>query len=120
MRNRQEPTVRHASTADWSVALLSPLLVWGAYFLYAYILVALACARGWSDALLMPLLGLGSVAALVSLLLLGRTFRERLRRARSADPDACLTLRAGLVSTLLAGIATVWTALPILLVPPCE
>jgi len=100
------------------VVLLAPLLIWAGYFLFVYVVAAIACARFPTTAVL-PLLWIAGAGALTATALIGAGFYRRLRRESTPAPDRVLALRAGLLLSLLALIAIAWTALPTLFIRPC-
>lgn len=94
-----------------------PLLVWGAHFIFCYLLAAAQCTpavmrAGGPDRLL---LGIATVAALAVCAWLAWRERGILR-----DPQGAALLDwAAALGALLAFVAIVWTGLPILLVSGC-
>lgn len=109
-------------------AAIAGLIVWAAHFGFVYAVSAIACARGlagrqlWGLPLL-PTLVLGATAlGLLGVAAIGLLGWRRLRRTSAERPgDAApqflpwLTLAVA----LLAGLAMVWEALPVLLLPAC-
>lgn len=111
--------------------IAAPLAVWALHFLAVYVMHALACAEGWQRARVgglemviwwLLLATALAIAAIVWLGLRARRVRRHAPPAGNADTDArrrrfTATLTAA--TALLALIAVAFTALPILLLPPC-
>ena len=97
------------------------LLIWAAYFLISYVVVALACERDFAAvrvagiALVPFVSGVGLVTALAATGALVLAARRRSRAAR-ADGARFADLLAWTLG-LLALLAIVWTGLPHLLLP---
>jgi hypothetical protein len=108
--------VNRGSFVRWALYLGSGLLIWVAQFLFSYVLVALACARGLADE---RIAGLGvvtlgiSVASLIAITGCGTVMYRALAKSRSAGDDETvrfLHFVAGAVAAFaLTGIG--WTAL---------
>lgn len=98
----------------------SGLLIWAAYFLFLYIFVALACARGFSDVriaglAIVPVVAVvgGALALLAAIAAAVRALRHL--RTRDSTPTTRFIASMALALSLLASIAIVWTLLPALL-----
>ena len=101
------------------------LLIWAALFLFTYILVALACARGFFHAVWLGIDALPLVlagATVISLAGLAQLVRraEQIERsadyARRADDDDLVTADVTCMVCLLALVAIIWNSLPTLLI----
>ena len=89
----------------------APLAIWGAHFVFCYVLVAAQCTRSQvQDALplwVATVLGVGWCGSI-------------LWRARSAlRGDAALASQVRAVAALLAATAIAWNAVPLLLLDGC-
>ena len=96
-----------------------PLLVWGAHFMFCYVLAAAQCTpaamrAGGPDRLL---LGGVTVAALAVCAWLA--WRERGMLRDGAREQAGLLDWAAALGAVLAFVAIMWTGMPILLVDGC-
>ena len=92
------------------LAAISPMIVWAVYFVTAYSVQGLGCARGWSDGTTTGALLALSVVALA--VVAGQGVRAWSKRAEFDG-------RVGFVLAVLAGIAIVLNALPIVMLEPC-
>ena len=95
-----------------------PMLVWGAHFMFCYLLAAAQCTpaamrTGGPDR---ALLGIVTAVALAVCLLLAWRERGIVRRGAAAG----LLDWAAALSAVLAFVAIVWTGLPVLLVGGCS
>ncbi|WP_149538239.1 hypothetical protein [Siccirubricoccus phaeus] len=108
---------------------LAALLVWAGHFTLIYGAHALACERGFADAALLglpavPALVLGaSLAALLAVGLVGWRAWRRLdgSLAAEAGEDAPRFLAwLTLATALLAALAILWEAVPVLLLHSCR
>lgn len=116
---------------DNLIGMVASFIVWSAYFAAVYSFQAIACIRGFQGARVagvdMLTLGLVIMTALtlVAIAYLGwRSLRVvSLSRVVQGDaPDVSCADFMALTSALLAAmalVATLWVALPILLLPPC-
>jgi hypothetical protein len=106
---------------------LAGLVIWAAHFTAIYAVSAFACERGWAAR---PLFGLPWVAALVgiatvvALTLLAFAFRPALTAPRApmldggeAEPQFTRWFAGS--AGVLAALAVVFQALPVLLLPGC-
>src|SRR5687767_5767406 len=104
------------------------LLAWAAHFTIIYAVTTLACTKNFAGR---KILGLGivpfaiTIATLAALAVIGAVLINALvralppRSARSGE-DSARFLRYVTVSiALLALVAIVWNALPVLVLPPC-
>jgi hypothetical protein len=107
---------RFAAAAAW---IWAGLLVWATYFLALYVFAALACERGFArlqvaDIGLVPFAAAcGLLVALLVTAVLAAVARRHLRSARPRVTPFADFLAWALA--LLGALATVWTALPPLL-----
>ena len=113
-------------------ALAAPMAVWAVHFVVVYSLVGLACERGvlLRSVAMLPvltwILALLTVTALATIAWLGwnALHRWRMLRASAGTPatprssEAFMRLATALLA-LLAFIAVVFTATPMLMLPPC-
>lgn len=112
---------------------VSSLVVWAVHFAAVYSLVGVGCNHGWhrvsligTNALTMLLAAL-TVPALVLIAWIGlrgwRSYRSAGRRGDLRREDAGRWRFLGLVTltlALLAFVSTIMTALPIVMLPPCD
>lgn len=110
--------------------IAAPLAVWALHFVAVYVMQGIACAEDWQRTRVAGLelvtwwLLLATAAALAVIAWLGlRALRAR-RPAGGGDGDAdarrrhfTATLTAA--AALIAAIAVLFTATPVLLLPPC-
>lgn len=115
------------------LGMISPMIVWAAYFVSIYALQGLGCAEGWQ---LRPLLGSNRLTVSLSVLSVialaaiawtgwrGWVGLQRGRAGEAAGQDAVQRLRFfGLVMlalAVLAFISTLLVALPVVMLAPCE
>lgn len=97
--------------------ILAPLLIWSGFFLFAYIVVGVACARPPAPHWLRPLVWFSGVAAGLATVMFSHRFLRQLRRTHGADQ---IGPRIGLYLSVIALVAILWTLLPTLFVRPCE
>ncbi len=109
---------RWSNYLDGPLGALSPLLVWGVFFLFVYVAVALTCARPPEPGWIRPLLWFAGMVALLATLLLGAHFARQLRR-NAGDGERRALLRIGFYLSIISLIAIAWTALPTLFIRPC-
>jgi hypothetical protein len=108
------------------LAMLAPLAVWGAQFAFAYAFAALACARGLAG---QKLLGAGIVpvaviaATVLALAAVAALLLRARRQHRRTDEEGHAAEGFLTASTIgfgaFSAAAIVWTAIPMLFVPPC-
>lgn len=98
------------------LAAISPMIVWATYFVLVYAVQGIGCDRGWdrigwlgSNALTVTLLAL-TVAALAAIGMLG---------ARAWSRRVGFEGRVMGVLAVVAAIATVYVALPTMMLEPC-
>lgn len=125
MRDQRHATDAASFTVT-TVRLVGSLLIWGTHFAVIYAGTALVCARGTIGA---SLLGIGiltwiiaaaTLAALVCLLWLCGAALTSLRSG--THPRGSTPWFLGWVTAVLgvlAAVAIVWEALPLLIVRPC-
>lgn len=108
--------------APWRLTgIAMPMAVWALHFVVVYSLQGLACAGHVGR--MAALAGMGATTVLAWLAIAWQGLRAlRARRAAADDVDGrrlrfAATLTALLA--LLAALAVLFTALPILLLPPC-
>lgn len=114
---------------DTTWAILTPLLLWGGHFLFCYVVVAIACARGVGGAEILgvPWVHLATAIATAAVLaLLGWSVLTQslyLRRHRNAVGDqperARFVAGTSAAVSAVSFLGTVWVALPIALLPVC-
>ncbi|AKJ30046.1 hypothetical protein [Caldimonas brevitalea] len=98
-----------------------PLWVWALYFFGSYAFLALACDQQWLEGVWLGmrtlrwvLLLAGGLTVALLLVLLARAC------SRTRQDTGRLAPKVRLASALLALVATVWTALPLLWLPSCH
>ncbi|MFC7517581.1 hypothetical protein ACFQUU_21445 [Herbaspirillum sp. GCM10030257] len=101
--------------------LSSGPLVWAIHFLLIYGLTGIVCAR---PGLQPEWLGIGILGwgiAMATIIAIGGilAIHLRIRRMRNDSADNDFIYRTSAWLGVLAGIAIVWEALPVLLVPAC-
>lgn len=120
------------SGADMTLlAATTGLIVWLGYFVVMYLAADLDCAAGGAraafaraDGLLIAMIS-ATLLALVLVFVFGG-HGWRLRRSAAARPDEALSQRMRFHGLLAVGVAivattaTVWVALPLLIVEPCR
>jgi hypothetical protein len=119
---------RHVHPPESLWRLTAPPLVWAVHFAASYATVTLACGR-WSSAPpagpLIATVTVGALAALAGCLRLGARGRPVLEPARALDDDTPAD-RAAFVATtnallvLASGLAVLFVAAAVLLVPQCR
>ena len=93
------------------LAAISPMIVWAVFFATVYSVQGLGCARGWDPGVLTgALLGLSAVALAF---VVGQGVRAWPRR------ESFYARVMGLLA-VLAAIAVVLTALPVVMLDPCS
>lgn len=107
---------------------ISAMIVWAAHFLTVYGAQATACVRAPADAMLLgrplvPALVLGTTAlSLFVVTVIGlrawRRLRSGLAGEEGEDPPQFTVWMTAAIA-LLAGLAIVWEALPVLILRPC-
>lgn len=110
--------------APWRlVGMAAPMAVWALHFVIVYSVQGLGCVEAWNQAMVTTALLLLTVVALAAIAWLGwRAHRAAAACAGSDDADARRRRFVALVTGLLAVlsiVAVVFTAIPILLLPPC-
>lgn len=121
---------RHASKFSWFRTLtgaVSGFIVWALHFVAVYALVGVGCERAWDG---WPIAGSNALTVLlvaVTLPALGAIawigiggWRSAGRRPRDIDGPWRFTGWLTAAAAVLAFTATLMTALPILMLPPCE
>lgn len=126
-------------TFSWTrtlVGSVSSLIVWAAHFVAVYALVGIGCEQAWersalagSNALTVALVAV-TVPALAAIAWIGRgglqAMRSWQKQARHGEMDSETMRRRRFMSLLtltvavVAFVATVMTAVPIVMLPPCE
>ena len=110
---------------------VSSLVVWAAHFGIVYSLVGVGCDQGWHR---MPLAGTNGLTLLLIVLTLPALgliawigwggWRSHRQAGRHGDGEDKLRWRfLGLITlalAVLAFVATIMTAVPIMMLPPCE
>ncbi|MBU8536586.1 hypothetical protein [Falsiroseomonas tokyonensis] len=107
---------------------IAGLIVWAAHFLLVYGAQATVCWRGLAGATLwgqplVPAIVLGLTAlGLVAVALIGGRAWRRLHSglaSQEGEEQSQFTLWMSLAVTLMAALAMVWEAVPVLILPPC-
>lgn len=107
---------------------ISAMLVWAAHFLIVYGAQATACARGGAGATLfgqplVPALVLGlTLLSLLVVAIIGLRAWRRLRSGLSGqegEDEPQFTVWMAAAISLLAALAIVWEAAPVLILRPC-
>lgn len=117
--------MRLTAVTDSVAGLIVPLLLWGAHLVFVYGLLAVDCAViPGAGAATLPVLWLASFAAAIALGSLAGVQYRHLRQGRDRGPGEpwgvhSLVLKAGPLISLIALVAVVWTALPLVFVTPC-
>lgn len=110
---------------DGVFGMIVPLLLWGAHLLFVYGVLAVGCAvRPEEGELTLPALWLASVVAMLALGLMAGVQYRHFRQGRdrtTAGPwgERSLVLKAGPLISLIALVAVLWTALPLVFIAPC-
>lgn len=115
---------------DRLVGMTAPMLLWALHFVLVYSLAGVGCEHDWYRATLLGtnrlslLLVVATIAALVPIALLGwRALRWHRHGTSAADASlprhGRFLVRVTLALSVLAAIAVLFTATPILLLPPC-
>lgn len=100
--------------------LALPLLPWAIHFVAIYSLQGLVCARGWSQpAGVAGMVGL-TIIALVAIAWIGTHAWRALRRLGRDEHGRRFTMQVASMLSVLSWVAVLFTAMPLLWLPPCE
>ncbi|MDX1655597.1 MAG: hypothetical protein R3310_10355 [Candidatus Competibacteraceae bacterium] len=115
---------------DRLTGMVSGLIVWALYFVVVYSLTGVGCQGGWpsvpvlgTNLLVVTLVGVTVLALTFSLLLGLRGWRGWRGAASPEEPLDERRRFMGLVMlvvSLLAGVAILFTSIPIFMLPPCQ
>lgn len=110
------------------VTLLAPPTVWALHFLTAYILAAIACAKGWDLGSVRLVIAAATGAALVFIALAARAAHRHTGFTADMPPHDDPTRGArmrqmGAATFLVAAlsfVAVIFTSLPAVFIPDCR
>lgn len=119
---------------DSLIGMVAGPLVWAAHFLTCYILVAVACAFGFDavagpggwDAVRTALLIVSGIALAIIAMLILLAWRRWLQAGGSETPRDEVQARhrfmamGSLLLCFLSGVAVVYVAIPLMLLPMCR
>lgn len=115
--------MRRILTRDNLLSLVIPPLIWMLHFLTCYGLVSLVCILGWKSVVVDAGIGVATVLALLLLAFSALVnYRKWASLADAEPPDADIKAFFALNTMMLSalsGIALVWVAFPVTMLPTC-
>lgn len=97
-----------------------PLVPWAVHFVAIYSLQGLVCARGWSQAAGQAGMVALTLLAFVAIAWIGLHAWRALHAEDADDDGRRFAARVALLLSALSMVAVAFTALPLLLLAPCQ
>jgi hypothetical protein len=116
--------IRRSTALPAPVALAGAFTAWALHFLILYSFQALACARGFADERIGGIGIVPAVGGVATVAAIAACFWLVLVRGQAGQDDgngaAGFLAHVKASSAVLALLAIIWTALPLVLLPPCR